>query len=131
MKRLLFLVAAAVGVPVLFGAGTAPPGESASVKVEQAAPMLDSTAQILDLRPKADWDKGHLPYSKQLNLADENFTEKAKAMFDPSKPLLVYCRNGRCSPKAAKQLREAGFTKVDDLDGGIEAWESAGHAVER
>lgn len=130
MRQLLFLVAAAfqafAGEPV----STAAP-QGCLVKVEQAAVALEKGAQVLDLRPKSDWEKGHLARSKQLTTADENFTEKVKAMVDPAKPLLVYCRSGRCSAKAAKQLREAGFARVDELEGGIEAWTLAGRPVER
>jgi rhodanese-related sulfurtransferase len=129
MKRLLCLLAA--GIPVL-GAELQPClSQGTLVSPEMAAGEVGEGVQILDLRPKADWDKGHLPKSKQLTLADENFTEKVKAMMNPAKPLLIYCRSGRCSPKAAKLLREAGFSHVDELDGGMDAWEQAGRPVER
>lgn len=129
MKRLLCLLAA--GFPVWAVEPEPCLAQGKLVTTEMAAGEIGEGVQILDLRPKADWDKGHLPKSKQLTLADENFTEKVKAMMDPKKPLLVYCRSGRCSPKAAKLLREAGFTHVDELDGGLDAWEQEGRTVER
>jgi adenylyltransferase/sulfurtransferase len=36
--------------------------------------------------------------------------------------IIVHCRSGQRSAKAAKLLREAGFAKVQNLKGGILAW---------
>jgi len=35
------------------------------------------------------------------------------------------CRSGRRSARAVKLLKEAGFTKVSNIAGGINAWQSA------
>jgi rhodanese-related sulfurtransferase len=36
----------------------------------------------------------------------------------------LYCKVGGRSGKAAKKLKEAGFTKVYDLKGGFDKWKS-------
>jgi hydroxyacylglutathione hydrolase len=41
------------------------------------------------------------------------------------RPLLVYCAGGYRSSIAASLLQRAGFACVDELAGGIAAWESA------
>jgi rhodanese-related sulfurtransferase len=66
-----------------------------------------------------------------VDFTAEGFVEKAKAALDPKKPVLVYCRSGGRSAKAVKALREAGFTTVHDMDGGIIAWQKAGKPVEK
>jgi len=38
------------------------------------------------------------------------------------RPLVVYCHHGSRSEKAARLLRERGFSRAENLDGGIEAW---------
>jgi rhodanese-related sulfurtransferase len=48
---------------------------------------------------------------------------------DPKKPVLVYCRSGGRSAKAAKQMKDLGFVEISDLDGGITAWKKAGKKV--
>jgi rhodanese-related sulfurtransferase len=98
------------------------------LKVEQAEKQLAGGVQLLDVRTPKEWNEGHLQGAKLVTLAKEGFVEKAKAALDPKKPVLVYCRSGRRSAMAAKQLREAGFT-VHDLDGGITAWQKAGKPV--
>lgn len=37
-------------------------------------------------------------------------------------PILVYCHHGMRSLRAALFLRQCGFTAVENLDGGIDAW---------
>jgi rhodanese-related sulfurtransferase len=98
------------------------------LKVEQAEKQLAGGVQLLDVRTPKEWNEGHLQGAKLVTLAKEGFVEKVKAALDPKKPVLVYCRSGRRSAMAAKQLREAGFT-VHDLDGGITAWQKAGKPV--
>ena len=43
--------------------------------------------------------------------------------FDKNKEIYVYCRSGKRSGKAAAKLKEQGFTKIYDLQGGILNWE--------
>ncbi len=74
---------------------------------------------LLDVRERQEWDisrlqgaklipLGTLPYSLgELNTADE---------------IVAYCRSGPRSRKAVQLLREAGFRKVQNLTGGINAW---------
>ncbi len=99
------------------------------IKVEQAAVKIEAGVQLLDVRTKEEWDEGHLKGAKLVTLSDEGFADKAKAVLDPKKPVVVYCRSGGRSAKATKQLRDAGFTTVHDMAGGIVAWEKAGKPV--
>ncbi|MEM8892294.1 MAG: rhodanese-like domain-containing protein, partial [Bacteroidota bacterium] len=41
---------------------------------------------------------------------------------DKSKPVLLYCKKGGRSARAAKQLQEMGFMTIYDLEGGFTAW---------
>ena len=99
------------------------------VKIEQAQTLIGEGVQLLDVRTEQEWNAGHLEKAVRVNVTEEGFVEKAKAALDPTKPVLVYCRSGNRSEKAAKLLREAGFSKVHELQGGIVAWEAAGKPV--
>ena len=48
---------------------------------------------------------------------------------DKSAPVVLYCRSGRMSAIAARDLVNAGYTNVWDLAGGMLAWEKAGYEV--
>lgn len=104
--------------------------EPKQVKVEQVEQELADGAQLLDVRTKKEWDEGHLEGAKLITVTEDGFLEKAKATLDPEKDVVVYCRSGSRSAKAAEQLRAAGFT-VHDLAGGIMAWEAAGKPIEK
>jgi phage shock protein E len=100
-----------------------------TVKIEQAAQQIDSGIQLLDVRTADEWETGHLKGAKLVTFGEPGFTDKAKALADPKKPVLVYCRSGNRTVKAAKQLRDAGFSSVLEMEGGILAWEKAGKLV--
>lgn len=99
------------------------------IQVEQAAVKIEAGVQLLDVRTKEEWSEGHLKGAKRITLSEDGFADKAKAVLDPNKPVVVYCRSGNRSAKATKLLRDAGFTTVHDMAGGIVAWEKEGKPV--
>ncbi len=125
--RLLTLTTAIL-VSIVTPSPAAEPTPPAQVKVEQAEKQLADGAQLLDVRTKEEWDEGHLKGATLVTVTEDGFLKKAKAVLDPKKEVLVYCRSGKRSAMAAKQLRAAGFT-VSDLEGGIIAWKAAGKPV--
>ena len=127
MKTFISLIIAGVLAGVSNGAEEV--AKDQPIKIEQAAAKIEAGAQLLDVRTKEEWADGHLKGAKWVPLAEEGFVEKAKAVLDPKKPVVVYCRSGGRSAKATKQLRDAGFTTVHDMAGGIVAWEKEGKPV--
>jgi len=81
-------------------------------------------ALILDIRAAADYKKGHIKGAKNSPLAD--LSKKVDA-FDAykNKPVLLYCNSGNTAIKAVKLFKNAGFEKINNLQGGILAWKEA------
>lgn len=50
-------------------------------------------------------------------------------IFDPEAPFVVYCNSGKRSALAVKTLLEMGFTGARSLEGGLDAWRTAGHPL--
>lgn len=100
----------------------------APVSIEQAEKQLAEGAQLLDVRTKEEWDEGHLEGATLVTVTEEGFLKKAKSKLDAKKSVVVYCRSGARSAKATEQLRAAGYT-VNDLKGGITAWQAASKPV--
>ncbi|MEZ4854808.1 rhodanese-like domain-containing protein [Flavobacterium sp.] len=88
----------------------------------------ENNVQLLDVRTAQEYNESHLKNALNIDVNSDSFTEKASQL-DKQKPVLVYCRSGHRSAKAAQQLKELGFTQVTDLDGGILAWKKENKPV--
>ncbi|OFY65249.1 MAG: hypothetical protein A3H98_03240 [Bacteroidetes bacterium RIFCSPLOWO2_02_FULL_36_8] len=76
---------------------------------------------ILDVRSPHEFKSGHLSNSENFDFYAQGFREDVSKL-DPSKPYLVYCKNGERSLKACKQLEQMGFSQLFFLESGIESW---------
>lgn len=79
------------------------------------------SVQVLDVRTPEEYAEGHLVNAINIDVTAEGFIQKATTKLDSNKTIAVYCRSGKRSALAAKQLSEKGY-KVINLDGGILAW---------
>lgn len=84
----------------------------------------DRDALILDLRPLAEYKRGHLlgAVSLPFTKLGEGAPELAK---DKQRPVLLYCALGGQAGQAAAALRKQGHAELYPLRGGINAWQAA------
>ena len=75
----------------------------------------------------------HTPYEGELENTDEiiedweNIAAHVDQLpSDKSAPILAYCRTGRMSLSAVKQLQDLGYTNLYHLNGGMKAWDAQG-----
>lgn len=87
-------------------------------------------AVLLDVRTPGEYAEGHLAGSTNVDYENPGFSDEIQKL-DKNKPYLVYCRSGRRSAAAMQQMKDAGFTNVTNLDGGIMGWQNAGLPVEK
>jgi rhodanese-related sulfurtransferase len=81
-------------------------------------------ALVVDLSSTSEFEKGHIPGSK--NVVQSQFDPESKTLANAkSLPVVAVCRTGQASAAAAKRLKQAGFEHVYWLDGGIQAWQQA------
>lgn len=93
-----------------------------SDKFEQKLQVAD--IQLVDVRTPEEFADGHLPNAINVNIMGDDFdTEMAK--LDKDKPIMVYCKSGGRSAKAASKLKVQGFKNISDLEGGITSWKQA------
>jgi len=81
-------------------------------------------ALVVDLRPLADFEKGHIPGAKNV-LPSQFDPENKQLAAARSLPVVLVCKTGQSAGDAARRLLKAGFEKVYVLDGGIQAWQQA------
>ncbi len=125
-----------VGLVVLAAAGIlifGQPGQKAAstpmpdtVSVAQAAALRSQGAFILDVRQPEEWNQFHIPGATLIPLGDlsSRLTEVPK-----DQNVVVYCRTGVRSAQGRDILRQAGYTQVTSLEGGITAWQAQGEPV--
>jgi rhodanese-related sulfurtransferase len=91
----------------------------------------DPSLQVLDVRTPEEVATGVIQGAKTINWFDADFATRAEASLDKAKPVLVYCKVGGRSAKAADVLTQKGFTKVYNLNGGITQWTAEGHPLQQ
>lgn len=116
---------------LLIAAGCAPAPAAASlpssVSPRDAAQRLESeeTAVLLDVRTPEEWvTDGHAPGAVLIPL--DELESRAAAELDESAAILVICRSGNRSQAAAQWLRQIGFSRVAEVEGGMRNWASQG-----
>lgn len=92
------------------------------ITVEDAASLVDSRAVgVLDVRRMTEFVEGHIPNA--TNIAHTRLAARMNEV-PPDATLLVNCRSGFRSARAAAYLQRAG-RDVINLKGGYLAWEQA------
>lgn len=94
------------------------------VQVYEAVYGEDSL-QLVDVRTAEEYDVNHLKNAQNICVTSPDFKAKVEAL-DRNKPVYVYCKKGGRSAKAAAILKDMGFHKVYDLQGGITSWQQNG-----
>lgn len=102
-----------------------------TVNTEQFSKLLLlDNVQVLDVRTTEEYQSGHIEDAINIDVLKDDFKTKA-AKLDKDKPVLVYCRSGKRSMKAATTLESMGFKRIVNLDGGMLAWEEDDMPVEK
>jgi hydroxyacylglutathione hydrolase len=95
------------------------------VTAAELAKLMSSTKPplVLDVRGPGEREALHLAGSLHIPLPElgRRFSEVPKG-----REIVVHCAGGYRSSMAASMLRNQGFTPVEDLIGGIRAWEDEG-----
>lgn len=87
-------------------------------------------ARLLDVREPHEYDAelGHIAGSELVPLA---MVDAAAARWNPDAPVVVVCRSGGRSGRAALTLVQKGFRKVVSMRGGMLAWNALRLPIER
>ena len=74
---------------------------------------------LLDVRTPGEYSAGHIPES--VNIPYDTLPAALPENIAKDQLIIVYCRSGNRSGIAARALKKAGFTNVQDF-GGINRW---------
>ena len=91
--------------------------------------VKDSSVVVLDVRTPGEFQTGHLANALNIDYEGLNFEGEVNKL-DKTKTYAVYCRSGRRSGLTTDLMAKYGFKSIYNLEGGIQAWQSAGKTLE-
>jgi adenylyltransferase/sulfurtransferase len=112
-----------------FFCGVAPVQQQKMVHVEEVdiedvaeaikSGKIPAEIDLLDIREPFEAKIAQIPNSKLISLAE--FSKRMHEL-DSARDIWLYCKDGARSGKAWKLLYDAGFRKIKNVAGGIDAW---------
>lgn len=85
----------------------------------EARRLVEHGARLLDVRSAAEFAAGHLPGA--VNVPVQELEQRLGELGRDGRAIVVYCRSGVRSGRAARLLRNAGYAAVHDL-GAMSRW---------
>jgi len=79
-------------------------------------------AQVLDVRRPGEWKAGHIGEASHLPLHE---LQKESGRLERQSPVAIICASGFRSSIATSLLERAGFSRVTNVVGGMNAWHAA------
>lgn len=83
---------------------------------------------IIDIRPTPEFNQSHIQGA--ISLPMESLVTRAPQTLEMSRDIYIYSDSDEETATAAAQLREAGYSNVSELTGGLAAWKAVGYPVE-
>ncbi|MCX6079283.1 MAG: rhodanese-like domain-containing protein [Chloroflexi bacterium] len=101
---------------------------AAEINTAQAYQMYQQkTAFFVDVREQAEWDSFHIPGTTLIPLGTlaDRLQEVPK-----DQQVVVVCRSGNRSVQGRDILKQAGYTNVTSMSGGVNDWKAKGYPIE-
>lgn len=116
--------------PPEIGTGFAPPGgdEDKVIAPRELWRLLRTLPPVqqplvIDVREPREFKRSHVAEAQSMPLST---LIRDGTMPVQDRPIVLACRTGRRSRRAAAVLRRRGFKDVTQIEGGMQAWEAAG-----
>src|SRR5581483_2663764 len=92
-----------------------------TISVRDLKRKLDAKEKfvLVDVRENFEYDIARIPGAKLIPLGE---LPSRMSELDSADEIVLHCKSGVRSAKALKLLREAGFAKLANVEGGITAW---------
>lgn len=117
-----------VAAVLALASATAFAGGSVSVETVREQLARPAAPMLLDVRTAEEFAGGHVP--RAVNIPIQALPQRL-AEVPKDREVIVYCESGKRSARALDLLKEAGYTRVREMDGSMAAWREAGYAIEK
>ncbi len=105
------VVALVIGYLLLQGRG--------SLSSAEAHRLVGAGARLVDVRTPAEFAAGHVPGA--INIPVDELDRRMAELESKEQPIVLYCRSGSRSGRAAQMLKSAGYAQIHDL-GAMSRW---------
>jgi len=93
--------------------------------------LKDGNVTVLDVRTPKEIAQGKISKTAlEADFFEDNFIEEVTSKIFKDETIYVYCKGGTRSAKAVVKLRELGYSKVYNIEGGIKDWMAEDYKVE-
>jgi phage shock protein E len=89
------------------------------VSSSEARRLVEGGARLVDVRTPEEFAAGHI--SGAINIPVEDLDRRLGDIEPKDRAIVLYCRSGNRSGRAARMLRSAGYGAVHDL-GAMSRW---------
>lgn len=97
------------------------------ITVDTAHQKYSDGVYLLDVRTQEEWDEVHIPGTTLIPL--DQLSNRLSELPE-GQEIVVVCRSGNRSQEGRNILRQAGFSHVSSMTGGIREWTAAGYPSE-
>lgn len=100
------------------------------ISVDQAVMAIQSCDVLIDVREADEYAAGHLPGAMHMSRGMLEFKMANNPQLQSRDlAIVVYCKTSGRAALCAQSLAKMGYTRVQSIAGGIDAWQAQGHAV--
>lgn len=105
--------------------------QTISVEQLQHLAASGSAVSVIDVRTPVEFRAVHSVHARNVPLDSLNPASVVSEQTDTGQPIYVICKSGARAAKACTAFAAAGFTNAVNVEGGTDAWVTAGLPVVR
>ena len=100
------------------------------ISVDQAVKAIQTCDVLIDVREAEEYSAGHLPGAMHMSRGMLEFKMASiPKLQQRDLSIVLYCKTSGRAALCAQSLAHMGYTHIQSIAGGIDAWMAAGHEV--
>ena len=100
------------------------------ISVDDAIKAIQTCDALIDVRETDEYLSGHLAGAMHMSRGMLEFKMAGNPKLQARDlKIVLYCKTSGRAALSAKSLAEMGYTHIQSIAGGIDAWVAAGHEV--
>ncbi len=100
------------------------------ISIDQAVKAIQTCDVLIDVREAEEYSAGHLPGAMHMSRGMLEFKMASiPKLQQRDLSIVLYCKTSGRAALCAQSLAHMGYTHIQSIAGGIDAWMAAGHEV--